>query len=154
MPDRFPLAAAKTACVLLAAALTGCACSCPRCAPTSSFGWQATCGPTAPCHGYFSTCWRSWPPECAPCPSFATAAMAPEALPLPALPQRTTSPEEKSDVPAPEPPAAPTNALPGFEAPFSPTEPDKPQESARLPRRTNGSNPIPVSFIPARLDSR
>jgi hypothetical protein len=30
-----------------------------------------------PCFGYYSTCWRPWPADCCPCPSFA------ERLPLP-----------------------------------------------------------------------
>ena len=150
MPAGFQLATTRIACVLLAAAMTGCACSCPRCAPTSCLGWQANCSPTNACFGYFSTCWRSWPPECAPCPSFATVGTSPESVPLPELPPRPPSPDQNSDLPAPEPPPAPTNMLPGF----TPPNREEPEDSARLPKRLYGATPLPVSFKPARRDSR
>src|SRR6185436_7869000 len=94
MHVRLIIAAAKLYCVLLLALTSaGCACSCPRCAPNTSPGWQPNCGIPNPCFGYYSTCWRMWSSECPTCPAFQ-------------LPPSLPSGEFRS--PAPEP-LAPTD---------------------------------------------
>jgi hypothetical protein len=156
MHDKYRLAAAKITGVLLAAAtIAGCACSCPRCAPITCPGWQPNCGVPNPCHGYFSTCWRMWPPQCGPCPSFAVPSVpstepVPAAEPLPALPRPAGEPN------APELPAPTSGSSPepnGF-LPSGLNGPEYSTYGAPFLIPTPAGPQTPISLRPARLDNR
>ena len=154
MPDRFQSTAYLILCGLLAAAMAGCACSCPHCAPTSCLGWQANCGPANPCYGFFPTCWRDWPSDCPPCPSFAMpTGTGAESIPTPDLPPVLPSPNPEINQPATESSGPPANAQPDRSLPFPPPQREQPDQGARFPRRDHRATELPV-FIPARLDSR
>jgi len=155
MPHRHRLITAEIACLLLAVTMAGCACSCPRCAPTTCLGWQPNCSATNPCYGYFSTCWRNWPTECGPCPSFAAlGGTGSEILPTPELPLLIPQPVGENGSAANRQPASPTNNAPGGQLPFSPQERANPEEGAWLPHPTRRSAQTPISFRPAQLDNR
>jgi hypothetical protein len=55
--------------VRLAFTLSFIACICIGCAAHKS--GECFCAPSGSGFGYYSTCWRPWPAECPPCPSFA-----------------------------------------------------------------------------------
>ncbi|HEV3344527.1 MAG TPA: hypothetical protein VG125_29390 [Pirellulales bacterium] len=42
-------------------------------APPAMKPTRCVCTPNGPCGGYFSTCWRQWPAECASCPPMMEA---------------------------------------------------------------------------------
>jgi hypothetical protein len=86
----------------------GCACSCPRCAPTTCPGWQPSYSVPHACFGHYSTCWRAFPTECTPCPSFA-ARRVPGVELVPTAEAPPVMPQPPATV---EPPAMPTLPIP------------------------------------------
>ena len=156
MDDKYRLAVTKITGVLLVAVLiTGCACSCPRCAPTTCPGWQPNCGLPNPCYGYFSTCWRMWPPQCGACPSFAAPSgppteNMPSAEPLPIVPR----PADESS--SPEPPSPGSRIVPqpsGF-VPSGLNGREYAGDGAHFLIPTPAGPQTPISLRPARLDNR
>ena len=109
MQRRHPFAFAKLASLLLWSLTTaGCACSCPRCAPTTCPGWQPCYGGPHACFGHYSTCWRMFPSECAPCASFAAMRVpAADVLPTAEAPPHLPQPPAPIESPAISPPQIP-----------------------------------------------
>jgi len=156
MHDKYKLVATKISGLLLAAVtIIGCACPCPRCAPTTSPGWQPDCGLPNPCYGYFSTCWRMWSPQCAACPSFAAPGgpmteKVPPAESLPVLP-RPADESSSPEAPVPAPRIAPGSS--GF-IPSDLNWRDQPADGAHFLIPTPAGPQTPISLRPARLDNR
>ena len=153
MHNNHQLVATEIAGLLLALlTISGCACSCPRCAPITSPGWQPGCGVPNPCYGYFSTCWRGWSPQCAPCPSFAATSVAPleRVLPAEPLPGLPGSHEQLG----PEVPAPRTETPSSGFIPSGLNWRDQPAEAAHFVIPTPAAPQTPISLRPARLDSR
>jgi hypothetical protein len=90
---RIPKALAMLAFGGLASAV-GCMCDRVPCTP-EGYQWPAS---TGPCFGYYPTCWRPWPCECPPCPSYA---LPPEFNPAEFRrpPAETLVPAESAPVP-------------------------------------------------------
>lgn len=102
--------AALTYVVLLA--MTGC--HTPAMRPT-----KCVCTPNGPCGGFFPTCWRQWPAECAMCPPMTEANVV--------SPAEAVGPESETVLPPPPQ----LRELPG-EMPASETgEPDTSRNEPR-----------------------
>ena len=100
---------ARLASLLLWSLMTaGCACSCPRCAPTTCPGWQPDFGVAHACFGHYSTCWREFPTECKTCPSFAAMLMpGAEVVPTAEAPPLMQQPPAPVEPPMISPPQIP-----------------------------------------------
>src|SRR6478735_1805315 len=102
----------RVSAVVACLALSGCQCCSPD--PCCETYYQK------PCHGYYSTCWRTFPEECVNCPPFTAAGVyAP-------LTEREKLPEVA--------PLNPTEILPPEADP--PRAPEYPQGSRTRPRKT------------------
>jgi hypothetical protein len=86
------------------AAAAGCTCDKDPC---FGDGYQWPASPM--CYGYNPTCWRPWPCECPPCPSFALPPELPPAA-APIKPEETAPPLVP---PVPAAPPEPAGTVPG-----------------------------------------
>ena len=97
------------------------------------------------CFGYYSTCWRSWPEECPPCPTYALAP------PTEAVPPGSTAPAPPA--PPGEPHLAPPPAPSPAPAPLPVPMPPAPQGAGMLeqaPAHALTSAPAPLGPTSSR----
>jgi hypothetical protein len=103
-----------------------------RCVEGYVHGQHGYFGGPPTCFGYYSTCWRPWPAECYPCPTFAEILANPEviapAVPLPSEEMPTPAPApviNRSQLNLPEPPGQTPGNSDGARIDFKSTKPKK-----------------------------
>lgn len=114
--------------------------------PTKHAAKDCVCMPRGPCGGYFSTCWRQWPPECVSCPPLLEAS---DAAINPPPPNEVIPPPSEAPSSMPYAPAPPSDVAPpvgndlGPNGPTSGSKPDM-RYGHRRPPQPVQSQPRPI----------